>query len=200
MTVALIEDDEAVLHSLHLLLLNKGIEAEGFSSVESFFALADLRRFDSIVSDVRLPGKSGLELQDELVARGVNTPLILVTGHGDIAMAVRAVKRGAFDFIEKPYNDERLLACVVAARETGHRRELEERERNELNARFSELSPRQREVIVLVADGLANKEIARQLDISPRTVENYRAWAMEKLGATGLADLVRKIVLLSNAK
>jgi two-component system response regulator FixJ len=200
MTVALIEDDEAVLHSLQLLLRNKGIEAEGFNSVESFFALADLRRFDSIVSDVRLPGKSGLELQDELAARGVNTPLILVTGHGDIAMAVRAIKRGAFDFVEKPYNDERLLASVVAAREAGHRKELEERERSELSARFSELSPRQREVIALVADGLANKEVAQRLDISPRTVENYRAWAMEKLGATGLADLVRKIVLLSGAK
>src|SRR5919108_1892648 len=113
MTVALIEDDEAVLRSLQLLLQSKGIDVQCFSSANAFLEAPALRSFDSIVSDVRMPGLTGLDLQDALKERGIDTPLILVTGHGDIAMAVRAIKGGAFDFVEKPFSDERLVASII---------------------------------------------------------------------------------------
>ena len=123
-------------------------------------------------------------------------PIILITGHGDIAMAVQAIKQGAFDFIEKPFDDERLIASIAQAIESGQRARVEQIERELLEARAAELSPRQVEVMHLVADGFSNKEIALKLEISPRTVENYRAWVMEKMGASNLADLIRKVIAL----
>jgi two-component system response regulator FixJ len=111
-------------------------------------------------------------------------------------MAVQAIKQGAFDFIEKPFDDERLIASITEAIESSHRLRIQQNERAALGARMSELSPRQAEVMWLVAEGLSNKEIALKLNISPRTVENYRAWVMEKMGAPNLADLVRKALAL----
>ena len=143
-----------------------------------------------------MPGLSGLELQHELKKRDAAVPIILITGHGHIAMAVKAIKDGAFDFIEKPFDEERLLESIGAAIERGERERVEHSERASLEARAAELSPRQLEVMNLVAEGLSNKEIAIRLDISPRTVENYRAWVMEKMGANNLADLVRKTLVL----
>jgi two-component system response regulator FixJ len=137
-----------------------------------------------------------MELQQELRKRDLAVPVILITGHGDIAMAVQAIKQGAFDFIEKPFDDERLIASITEAIESGHRLRIQQNERAALGARMSELSPRQAEVMWLVAEGLSNKEIALKLNISPRTVENYRAWVMEKMGAPNLADLVRKALAL----
>jgi two-component system response regulator FixJ len=151
-----------------------------------------------VVSDIRMPGLSGLELQRELSRRDTTVPIILITGHGDIAMAVKAVKDGAFDFIEKPFDDARLVDSIRAAIEAGARQRLRQTEIADLTARASELSPRQREVMRLVAEGLSSKEIALKLDISPRTVENYRAWVMEKMAAGNLADLVRKVVMLQD--
>jgi two-component system response regulator FixJ len=200
MTIALIEDDEAVLDSLRLLLESRGMTVRCFSSAEVFLDSIGKEPPDCIVSDVRMPGLSGLDLQRTLRAQGRRLPVILITGHGDIAMAVQAIKQGAFDFIEKPLDDERLIASIAQAVERGQRARVEQSERELLEARVAELSPRQVEVMHLVADGFSNKEIALKLDISPRTVENYRAWVMEKMGASNLADLVRKVIALTTER
>jgi two-component system response regulator FixJ len=147
-----------------------------------------------------MPGLSGLDLQRELKRLGVSVPVILITGHGDIAMAVTAIKEGASDFIEKPFDDERLVESLAQAIATERELRSDAAESSELAARVAELSPRQREVMYLVAEGLSNKQIALQLGISPRTVENYRAWAMERMGARNLADLVRKVLILGRAR
>ena len=194
--IALIDDDAAVLDSLRMVLANRGMQVECFSSAEAFLARAESPP-DCIVSDVRMPGLSGLELQNELRARAVGTPLILITGHGDIAMAVRAIKAGAFEFIEKPFDNEVLLDAIhraVASRSA--RADAAKTGSPNWAARARELSLRQRQVMGLVAQGLSNKEIALKLGLSPRTVENYRAWVMEKMGARNLAELVRMVVVL----
>lgn len=195
-TIALIEDDEAILHSLGLLLENRGMSVQTYPSAELFLEQLGDNAPSCVVSDIRMPGISGLELQQELRKQDAAVPVILITGHGHIAMAVKAIKDGAFDFIEKPFDEERLIESINAAIEHGKRERVEHSERTLLEARAAELSPRQLEVMTLVAEGLSNKEIAIRLDISPRTVENYRAWVMEKMGARNLADLVRKTLLL----
>jgi two-component system response regulator FixJ len=200
MTVALIEDDEAVLHSLQLLLQRRGVAVRCFRSAESFLASLPADVPDCVVTDVRMPGLSGLDLQRELKRLGVGVPVILITGHGDIAMAVTALKDGASDFIEKPFDDDRLVESLTKAMATERELRSEAAEKSKLAARVAELSPRQREVMYLVAEGLSNKQIALQLGISPRTVENYRAWAMERMGASNLADLVRKVLILGRAR
>lgn len=197
MAIALIEDDEAILRSLGMLLERRGVAVRSYASAESFLADAAVEPPQCVVTDIRMPGMSGLELQRELKARDAAVPVILITGHGDIAMAVQAIKQGAFDFIEKPFDDERLIASISQAIESGQRARIEQSEREMLEALVAELSPRQVEVMHLVADGFSNKEIALRLDISPRTVENYRAWVMEKMGAGNLADLVRKVIALT---
>lgn len=198
MTVALIDDDAAVLQSLRLLLEGRGMQVRCFASAESFLQSIGEEMPKCVVSDVRMPGLTGIELHQELKKRHAPVPVILITGHGDIGMAVNAIKEGAFDFIEKPFDDELLAVSIAIAIEKGQKVRIEQAERESLEARLSELSPRQREVMDLVVQGLANKEIARRLNISPRTVENYRAWAMEKMGARNLADLIRKVLMLSN--
>jgi two-component system response regulator FixJ len=151
-----------------------------------------------VVSDIRMPGMSGLELQRELRKRDAAVPVILITGHGDIAMAVTAIKDGAFDFIEKPFDAERLVDIINLAILRGQRARSEHDALAHLQALVADLSPRQTEVMRLVAEGFSNKEIAQKLDISPRTVENYRAWVMERIGAKNLADLVRKVMVLDH--
>jgi two-component system response regulator FixJ len=194
MTVALIEDDSAVLESLGTLLKNRGMTIECFTSADDFLARSKSLVLSCIVSDIRMPGLSGLELQRELIKRGSTVPLILITGHGDIAMAVNAIKLGAFDFIEKPFDDQKLTQSIRRAIEHNKRLRTEQDEIASVLARAAVLSDRQREVMHLAAKGLSNKEIALCLKISPRTVENYRAWVMEKMGAGNLAELVRMVV------
>jgi two-component system response regulator FixJ len=196
MTIALIEDDEAALESLRLLLESRGLNVHAFASAEAFLASLQEVKPECVVSDVRLPGLSGLDLQRTLKGHGYNAPVILITGHGDIAMAVAAMKEGAFDFVEKPYDAEHLIAGMERALAAGAELRSKENQRHELMERVAELSPRQKEVMHLVADGLSNKEIAHRLGISPRTVENYRAWVMERMGASNLADLVRKVLIV----
>jgi two-component system, LuxR family, response regulator FixJ len=200
MTIALIEDDEAALESLRLLLQSRGMSVCGFASAEAF--LASLREGlpQCVVSDVRLPGLSGVDLQRALKRQGNDVPVILITGHGDIAMAVTAMKEGAFDFVEKPYNAEYLIANIERALAAGQELRSKETQRQELMERLAELSPRQKEVMYLVAEGLSNKEIALRLSISPRTVENYRAWVMERMGAANLAGLVRKVLIIERER
>ena len=190
--IALIDDDEPVLDSLALYLGRHGVTASCFKTAEDFVAALDRSaRFECVVSDVRLPGTSGLDLVRLLNERRFGRPIILITGHGDIDMAVSAIKIGAFDFIEKPFDENRLLASIRSAVEKGRQDSSDAAELEKLQARFDSLSARQRQVMELTVAGLSNKEIALRLDISAKTVENHRAWVMERIGARNLAGLVR---------
>jgi two-component system response regulator FixJ len=194
--IALIDDDAAVLDSLRLYFAAMlGYEVSAFREAQSLLnALSAGLKPDCIVSDIRMPGLSGLELQRELSARRSTIPLILITGHGDIEMAVTAIKAGAHDFLEKPFDEQRLLASIEeAVTQTGFRAE---QTAPALAARMAELSERQLQVMDLTARGLTNKQIAVQLGISPRTVETYRARVMERMGAKNLAELVRIVARL----
>ncbi len=192
-TVFVADDDEAVLDSLRLLLDGHGYAVAGFASGEALLAalLAPNAAADCAVVDVRLPGLSGLDLQIRLKQLNRDLPVIIITGHGDIDMAVRALKAGAVDFIEKPFADRRLLDSIADAIAGAVQRKATTETVAALAARHADLSERQRQVMDLVAEGLANKEIAARLVISPRTVEIYRAKVMEKMGARNLAELVR---------
>jgi two-component system response regulator FixJ len=190
--IALIDDDEAVLDSLALYLARQDVKASGFKVTEDFLVALDRpTSFDCVVSDVRLPGMSGLDLVRLLVERRFAAPIILITGHGDIDMAVSAIKIGAFDFIEKPFDEARLLASIRNAVEKSRQQASDAAALEQLRSRFDALSARQHQVMELTVAGLSNKEIALQLDISTKTVENHRAWVMERIGARNLADLVR---------
>jgi two-component system response regulator FixJ len=190
--IALIDDDEAVLDSLALYLGRHDVKASRFKRTEDFLAALDRAlAFDCVVSDVRLPGMSGLDLVRTLDERRFARPIILITAHGDIDMAVSAIKIGAFDFIEKPFDEARLLASIRNAVEKSRQSASDAAEIERIQSRFDSLSARQRQVMELTVSGLSNKEIALQLDISAKTVENHRAWVMERIGARNLADLVR---------
>jgi len=190
--IALINDDPAVLDSLKLYFGRQEIKTSCFETAEAFTAALERPgRFDCIVSDVRMPGVSGIDLVRQLNARGLRTPIILITGHGDIDMAVSAIKAGAFDFIEKPFDETRLLASIQEAVKHDRRQTIDDAELENLRTRFKSLSNRQREIMELAASGLSSKEIGTKLQISTKTVENHRAWIMERIGARNLADLVR---------
>jgi two-component system response regulator FixJ len=190
--IALVEDDAAVLDSLQLYLARQDLETSCFGAAQDLLDAVDGGvQFNCIVSDVRMPGMSGLDLVRHLVARSVVAPIILITGHGDIDMAVSAIKSGAFNFIEKPFDEARLLASIRNALEIARQRALDVAETKELHSRLQSLSERQRQVMELAVAGLSNKEIGSRLNISPKTVENHRAWVMERTGAKNLAELVR---------
>jgi len=189
---ALIDDDLAILDALRLYLSRHRIKASCFKETGEFLAaVARRERFDCIVCDVRMPGMSGLELQQKLNDSASQSPIILITGHGDVDMAVAAIKNGAFDFIEKPFDEARLLASIREAVEKGRLNETAALELETLRSRFDALSARQRQVMELAVGGLSSKEIGLKLNISPKTVDNHRAWIMERIGARNLADLIR---------
>jgi len=192
--VCLIDDDPSILDAVALLLGTHGLRSVCFYGADEF--LKSEPRPGCIVCDVRMPGLTGLDLLNRLSARGDARPIILLTGHGDVAMAVEAIKLGAFDFIEKPFDNEHLVSVISNAlrrAETSYRDKVE---LEELRERLMSLSDRQRDTMRLLLRGLANKEIARELGISPRTVEVHRTWVMNKMGAKTLADLIRKCVAL----
>ena len=190
--IAVIDDDEAVLDSLRLYFARQDVETSCFASSQDFLAATRSgQRFDCIVSDVRMPGMSGLDLVQHLKGAGLAAPVILITGHGDVDMAVAAIKVGAFDFIEKPFDEARLLASIQNALNKMQQPEIGAVELEKLQSRFNTLSTRQRQVMELAVAGLSNKEIGSQLKISPKTVENHRAWVMERIGARNIAELVR---------
>ena len=193
-TVFIVDDDEAVRGSLKLLLKTLGLPAEAYGSGQEFLSDFDPQRSGCLVLDIRMPGMSGLELQEELNARGALLPIIFITGHGDVPMAVEAMQRGAMDFLQKPFRDQDLLDRINKALEkdrTG-RELLGSRER--IRARIAELTPRERQVMAMVTQGKANKVIAADLELSQRTVEIHRAHLMEKMGANSLAHLVRMVI------
>ena len=165
--IAVIDDDEAVLDSLRLYFARQNIETACFASAKEFLsAMEGGQRFDCIVSDVRMPGMSGLDLVHRLKSGGLLTPVVLITGHGDVDMAVAAIKVGAFDFIEKPFDEARLLASIKNAIEKNQQPEIDAAELEKLRSRFDTLSARQRQVMELAVAGLSNKEIGSQLKIS----------------------------------
>lgn len=196
MTVALIDDDSAVLHSMRLLIESRDIPVACYESAEAFLDELSDSKPSCVVADVRMPGMTGLELQRELKYRNLEAPLILISGHADVSMAVQALKNGAFDFFEKPYDGEQFANSVTNAVQKARRESSEQSERTDIAERLKALSPRQREVLEFVAAGMSNKQIAAKLSISPRTVETYRAWVMERIGAQNVADLVRKVSAL----
>jgi FixJ family two-component response regulator len=186
-----VDDDDAVRGALRLLMKSVGLTAVTYPSAQAFLDAYAPEQPGCLVLDVRMPGMSGLELQHQLNARGAVVPVIFITGHGDVPMAVDAMQHGAFDFVQKPFRDQELLERVHRAlakdRETRHQL----RETDGIRRRFASLTPREREVMLLIVQGKANKVMAGDLDVSQRTVEIHRARVMEKMEARSLAQLVR---------
>jgi two-component system, LuxR family, response regulator FixJ len=196
-SVFVVDDDAAVRHGLRFMLRAAGYSVEAFPSALSFLEDYDPRRVGCLLLDVQMPQISGLELQQRLNIRGWRVPVIFITGHGTVALAIAAMKAGAFDFIEKPLREEALLDSIERALQWNDRAYEERLERATLEARMSLLTPRERDVFELVAAGEANKVIARQLGISFRTVELHRAHIIEKLQARSLSDLIRIGIIMS---
>jgi len=190
-TVHLLDDDEAVRDSLALLIGTVGLRVVPWADPRAFLAGFDREGIGAIVLDVRMPGISGLSVLDTLVAEGVDQPVIMLTGHGTVDMCRRAFKAGAAEFLEKPVDDEALIEALQHA----VRQHVQVRQRSQTDRaareRWQQLSPREREVLALIVEGLSNKAIARVLDLSPRTVETHRAHVFDKLQVDSLAQLVR---------
>jgi RNA polymerase sigma factor (sigma-70 family) len=195
-TVFIVDDDEAVRQSLQMLAESVGYPTRTFAAAQDFLAAYDPGQRGCLVLDVRMRGMSGLELQEELTNHGATLPVIMVTGHGDIPMAVRAMRAGALDFIEKPYRDQVMLDRIQQAIEVNTRQHAAQEELDAIEARLVHVTPREREVLDLVVSGRTNKEIAAQLGISVRAVESHRARVMERMQADSVATLVRMVLMV----
>ncbi|MDH3509273.1 MAG: response regulator transcription factor [Gammaproteobacteria bacterium] len=196
--VYIVDDDEAVRDSLCFLLKSVGIVGHGFSSGNEFLNAYDADWQGCILLDIRMPGISGMEVQRQLSERSCSLPIIFITGHGDIPMAVEAMHLGAYDFIQKPFHDQDLLDRIQQALATYRESQDELTLKNEVQERYEKLTPREREVMEAVVRGHANKVIAMDLELSQRTVEIHRARVMEKMQARSLASLVKYSLLLSS--
>jgi two-component system response regulator FixJ len=189
--VHVIDDDDAVRHSLAFLLGTAKIEVKTYDSATAFLAIATNVKSGCIITDVRMPEISGIDLLRRLKELKIGVPVIVVTGHGDVPLAVEAMKIGAAEFLEKPFDDEVLLNAVRSALSKQNTDSKREAERADIDSRLAALSNRERDVLQGLVSGLANKQIAFNLGISPRTVEIYRANLMTKMQASSLSDLVR---------
>ncbi|MCP4408555.1 MAG: response regulator transcription factor [Gammaproteobacteria bacterium] len=189
-TVYLVDDDLSYRQSLRLLLEEEGFNVEDFDGAAAFLVFYDHHHPGCLVLDVRMPEVSGLELQDHLMEKGVRLPIIFLTGHGDVPMSVKAIKAGAVDFLEKPFDNELLLKSIRAAIATDARMRMTIAERSDIIQRFNRLTRREREVMNGVVVGKANKKIAGELDVSPRTVEVHRARVMQKMAAESIPGLI----------
>ena len=195
--VNIVDDDAAVRDSIRLLLGSIGLDVRCFSDAQSFLDAFDPNQVACIVLDIRMPGMSGLHLQDALNELGCKQPIIFITGHGDIPMAVQAMRNGAVDFIQKPFRDQDLIDCIHDALNSARAVRAAQDDIEQLRRRFGTLTERERDIFERVATGLANKQIAHELSVSQRTVEIHRAHVMEKLGTRNLAQLVRCHVRLN---
>ena len=198
-TVFIVDDDPAVQKSLRWLIESVGLRAETYGTAQEFLEAYDPDRPGCLVLDVRLPGMSGLDLLEQLAAQNVTTPAIMISGYGDVPMAIRAMKHGAIDFIEKPFKDQRLLDSIHRAIEWDARNRWAQAERLAIAVRAARLTPREREVMDLLVTGKANKQMAAHLGCSGKTVEVHRARVMEKMQADSVADVVRMVLTLGNS-
>jgi two-component system, LuxR family, response regulator FixJ len=192
--VHVVDDNRVVQESVQLLLHTVGLHAQVYPSAQDFLGVYNDNMAGCLLLDVRMPGMSGLELQRTLNERHCILPVVFMTGHGDVQMAVAAMQSGAVDFIMKPFNDQELLERVGKAMHRDEQQRLVLKERHEIKRRLISLSEREREIMDMVVDGKANKVIAADLDLSQRTVEIHRARVMEKMQATSLAQLVRMVI------
>ncbi len=194
--VYVVEDDEAVRDSLMLLLKSEGFDVSEFSDAESFLAVYDDRMSGCIVLDIRMPGMDGMTLQTELLNQSSILPIIFVTGHGDVPLAVDAMKNGAVDFIQKPYKENALIEKVREAIALDEKQRKMLNERKLIKENLEKLTPRELEVMNMMIEGNANKVIAIDLNISQRTVEIHRSRVMHKMGTSSLAHLVKMVMFV----
>ena len=189
--VHIIDDDDALRDSLSFLLSSVGIKTKSYETATGYSNDPERGACGCILTDVRMPGMSGIDLLRKLKSDGITVPVIVMTGHGDVPLAVEAMKLGALDFVEKPFNDDALIASVRSALGEAKRHSVHEEERKEIDARLAQLTARERQVLDGLVAGQPNKVIAHELGISPRTVEIYRANVMTKMQANSLSELVR---------
>ena len=190
-TVFIVDDDAAIRFAMQALMDSVNLSHEIFASADEFLEKIGDQRPGCLVLDIRMPGLGGLELQEELINRGNTLPIIFITGHGDVPMAVEAMQKGAVDFIQKPFRDQELLDRIREALATDEERREAQQHHAEVAGRLERLTNREREVFDLVVTGKPNKVIAYELGVSQRTVEIHRARVMEKMQARSLADLVK---------
>lgn len=193
-TVFIVDDDRGVLDSLKFLMRSVGLHAETYQSAREFLEAFDTKLPGCLVLDVRMPEMSGLELQERLSAMGSTLPIIFITAHGDIPMAVQAVKDGALDFVQKPFRDQDLIDKIQGALQQDAQIRRQVAERSEITERIDSLTPRELEVMQLVVEGKPNKVIAHSLGISQRTVEIHRSRVMEKMEAESVPHLVQMVL------
>jgi two-component system response regulator FixJ len=189
--VYVIDDDEAMRDSLNFLLESAGFQVRLFETAQNFLDALPGLAFGCVVSDVRMPGVDGIELLKRMKAGRSRFPIVIMTGHGDVPLAVEAMKQGAVDFLEKPFEDDRLISMIETAIRQAEPATKSEALAHDIAARIATLSPRERQVMDGLIAGLSNKLIARDYDISPRTIEVYRANVMTKMQANSLSELVR---------
>lgn len=190
-TVFVVDDDPAVRESLHWLVESEKLNVETFPSAVDFLEAYEPGRPGCLLLDVRMPGMTGLEMQEQLRQRSIDLPTIIITGHADVPIAIKAMKAGAVDFIEKPFDDEALLTSVRSALEAQSRNRADAEARREAKTRLDQLTKREHEVLGLVVKGLSNKRIAAVLGISEKTVEVHRGNMMRKMRVGNVAELVR---------
>lgn len=192
--VMVVDDDSGVRNAMRVLLKSVGLTSALYSSAQEFLAAFDPAQRGCLVLDIRMPGMSGMELQQQLNLRGAVVPVIFMTGHGDIPMAVEAMQHGAFDFLQKPFRDQELLDRIQRAIAKDAERRLALGERSRIQVHLNSLTDREREVLNLLTQGKQNKVIAQELGVSPRTIEIHRARVMEKMDAQSVAELVRMVI------
>ena len=192
-TVFVIDDDDAVRLAIEMLLKSVGLQAKSYASAVDFLDAYDPKQSGCLVLDLRMPGMSGLALQETLATRQIEIPIIFITGHGDVPTAVRAVKANAFDFVEKPFNDQYLLDRIHAAIDLDAKAREKRAKTADISARIASLTVREQEVLRLLVDAMPNKAIASELNISPKTVETHRKRIIAKMGAKSLIDLVKMV-------
>ena len=196
-SVFIVDDDDAVRDSLLELLGSVGIEAEGFPSAQAFLQHYKPSMQGCLVLDIRMPGMSGMELQQQLVNLQSILSIVFITGHGDIPMAVEAMKKGAAEFIQKPFRDQELLDCIHSALKSSHDVHKRQNKKQKIFKRLATLTNREKEILEWIVNGYANKVIAIELGISQRTVENHRANILQKMRVRSTTDLI-KAALLAN--